>query len=63
MNEINSTHKFSVSLTDKVNLDSILDGKIHEMNVNNDVEMEPKTADGYCIECSGFFQLIQTNLR
>ncbi|KAJ3272874.1 hypothetical protein HDV01_005197 [Terramyces sp. JEL0728] len=37
----------------RVNLDSIMNGQVEEMDVSNDEEMqEAKTIDGYCIECT-----------
>lgn len=54
--QLNSTALFKVTEMEplkaaKVDLDSIMDGKVDEMAVD-DVEKEPINVDGYCVECS-----------
>ncbi len=50
--EPNSTIPFTVTPLEAVNLDSIMNGKVEEMNVTEEQERETKTEDGYCVECS-----------
>jgi hypothetical protein len=52
--KVNSTINFKVVplKNDTVNLDSIMNGDVQEMAVSEELR-ETKTADGYCVECSG----------
>jgi hypothetical protein len=52
--KVNSTVNFKVvSLKNEtVNLDSIMNGDVQEMDVSEELR-EAKTAEGYCVECSG----------
>jgi hypothetical protein len=53
--DVNSTLKFKVSTKSQANIVSILNGEIDEMDVKPEEAREAATADGYCVECAGFF--------